>query len=153
MFRGLDIRSGEHERIPINVADRGCFDVTVSVRPDIDPTEHEQFGHIRTRLDRLTEAGIVDTVRIVTQPKPSEQPESDGGIRLTVQEEGTVVGRYPDETDRERRSLTDGLLALYTGAEVRNVEEPDSETTTREDRATAIPSKQFTDSRVISTNI
>jgi hypothetical protein len=122
MFRGLDTSDGgEPNHVPILVADRPTFDVTLYVRRG---GNDERRAELRKRLQRLTDAGVVESVETrqwSESPPPARfdcaRPEAFG---LAIRREGTLVGWYPNRGS-DRGSLEDGLGALCIGEAVGNV--------------------------------
>ena len=124
MFRGLDVSGGdERNRVPILVADRPTFEVTLYVRRDADD---DRRAELRASLRRLTDAGVVGSVRTLPgsaspppdAPSDCTRPEAFG---LAIRREGTLVGWYP-RREADRSSLEAGVRALCTGEGVENVQ-------------------------------
>lgn len=129
MFRGLDISGRNRRRVPILTADRPAFEVTLYTRRDADGAERR--SDVRERLQRLSDAGVVESVN--THPL-SESPRRSwfeharpDALVLAIRRQGTLVGWYPRRTTDGISSVEDGLSALRTGDGVENVRQSRSD--------------------------
>jgi hypothetical protein len=124
MLRGLDVSGGgERNRIPIWVAERPTFEVTLYVRRDADD---DRRAELRASLRRLTDAGVVESVSTrprSASPPPDAPPDCTRpeAFGLAIRRKGTLVGWYP-RREADRSSLEAGVRALCTGEGVENVQ-------------------------------
>ena len=151
MLRGLDTSGGNGDDVSmiIKVAGRTDpeADVTVYLRESVSSAERERQAVVRTEMERLENAGVLDGVTFASWNdvragerfdefvdavgagalEPFFDEKADGSaievpaVCIAVRADDELTGLYPRRKDGAEQTVGDCVRALCTGDRVENV--------------------------------